>query len=368
MKIRRHHSGLLSAFFLLILASCGAPSPPLPPSLELAKPVTDLQVARKGNKITLSWTVPSETTDFALVRHPGSTRICRGAQPDANRCGVVAAEVQPPPPISRTVRGRKKPEIKTVRATASDTLPEDLQRQNPEGFVNYAVETLNTHGRSAGLSNVVSIPLAPTVAPPSDVAAQVTEQGVTLVWTAGHPPSDAPRLAYLYRIYRRQEGTTTDAVAGEVPLGDSSQISFVDHGAGWQTKYQYHVTPVTVIAGQQPPAQVEGDDSAPVTVFANDVYPPSAPSGLQAVFSGVGQQPFVELTWSPVTAADLAGYNVYRREEGGEPVKLNADLIKSPAFRDTHVESGKKYSYSVSAVDLRNNESGRSDETSESVP
>jgi len=368
MKIRRHCCGVLSAFFLLILASCGAPSPPLPPSLELAKPVADLQVTRKGNQVALSWTVPSETTDFALVRHPGVTRICRGAQPDANRCGTVAGEVQPPPPISRTVRGRKKPEIKTVRATATDTLPEGLQQQNPAGFVNYAVETLNTHGRSAGLSNVVPIPLAPTLAPPSDVTPQVNEQGVTLTWTAGRPPSDVPRLGYLYRIYRRQAGTMTDVVAGEVPLGNSSQINFVDHGAGWQIRYQYHVTPVTVIAGRQPPVQVEGDNSAAATVFTNDVYPPSTPSGLQAVFSGVGQQPFVELTWSPVTAADLAGYNVYRHEEGGEPIKLNTELIKSPAYRDIHVESGKRYSYSVSAVDLRNNESGRSEETSERVP
>jgi hypothetical protein len=369
MKIRRHLCGALSAsFLLLVLASCGAPAPPLPPSLELAKPVTDLQVTRKGNQVSLTWTVPSETTDFALVRHPGATRICRGAQPDANRCGTVAGEVQPPPPISRTVRGRKKAEIKAVRAAATDTLPEDLQQQNPAGFINYAVETLNTNGRSAGLSNLVSIPLAPTIAPPSDVTPHVNEQGVTLTWTAGDPPGDAPRLSYLYRIYRRQAGSTTDVVAGEVPLGNSLQISFVDHGAGWQTKYQYHVTPVTVVAGQQPPVQVEGDDSPPITVFANDVYPPSTPSGLQAVFSGVGQQPFVELTWSPVTAADLAGYNVYRHEQDVEPVKLNADRIKSPAFRDTRVESGKKYYYSVSAVDLRNNESARSAETSESVP
>ena len=95
MKIRRQLCGALSAsFLLLILASCGAPAPPLPPSLELAKPVTDLQVTRKGNQVSLTWTVPSETTDFALVRHPGATRICRGAQPDANRCVIDTTPAQ----------------------------------------------------------------------------------------------------------------------------------------------------------------------------------------------------------------------------------------------------------------------------------
>jgi hypothetical protein len=43
-------------------------------------------------------------------------------------------------------------------------------------------------------------------------------------------------------------------------------------------------------------------------------------------------------------------------------------LVKTPAFRDTSVQPGTKYFYSVSAVDLRNNESARSPETSEAVP
>jgi fibronectin type 3 domain-containing protein len=69
-----------------------------------------------------------------------------------------------------------------------------------------------------------------------------------------------------------------------------------------------------------------------------------------------------------VTDADLAGYNVYRREGEAAPIKLNSDLIKAPSYRDGAVMPGKKYFYSVSAVDLRGNESARSDEASETVP
>jgi len=43
-------------------------------------------------------------------------------------------------------------------------------------------------------------------------------------------------------------------------------------------------------------------------------------------------------------------------------------LVKSPSFRDTQVQAGHTYTYSVSAIDLRNNESAKSEETSESVP
>jgi fibronectin type 3 domain-containing protein len=89
---------------------------------------------------------------------------------------------------------------------------------------------------------------------------------------------------------------------------------------------------------------------------------------LQAVFSGPGQQPFIDLIWAPVTDADLEGYNVYRHEDGAAAVKLNATPVRMPAFRDTLVKAGKKYSYSVSAVDQRGNESARSEAADESVP
>jgi fibronectin type 3 domain-containing protein len=116
------------------------------------------------------------------------------------------------------------------------------------------------------------------------------------------------------------------------------------------------------------PVAVEGNDSPPVVVIATDTFPPAVPSGLQAVASGVGQKPFIDLTWAPVTDADLAGYNVYRHQQGEQSVKINTDLVKTPAFRDNAVEPGKTYIYSVSAMDLRNNESARSEEASETVP
>jgi fibronectin type 3 domain-containing protein len=113
---------------------------------------------------------------------------------------------------------------------------------------------------------------------------------------------------------------------------------------------------------------VEGDDSKPVAVFTRDIYPPSDPTGLQAVFSSVGQKPFVDLSWAPNMETDLAGYNVFRRSGAGEPVKINKQLVTVPSYRDDSVAPGTTYFYSVSAVDLRGNESSRSAETMEVVP
>ena len=133
--------------------------------------------------------------------------------------------------------------------------------------------------------------------------------------------------------------------------------------------YDYYATVATIVSrAAKPEVEVEGDDSPIVEVFTHDTFPPATPTGVQAVFSGVGQTPFIDVVWSPDTEADLAGYNVFRHEEGVPAVKLNSDLVKTPAYRDTNVQPGKKYFYSISAVDERNNESARSDEASEQVP
>jgi fibronectin type 3 domain-containing protein len=114
--------------------------------------------------------------------------------------------------------------------------------------------------------------------------------------------------------------------------------------------------------------EIEGDDTPFQPVFTHDIYPPAVPAGLQAVFSGPGQPTFIDLIWAPDTDADLAGYNIYRREPGGTSTRINHELVKTPSYRDTNVISGKTYLYSVSAVDLRGNESARSEEASEQVP
>ena len=131
----------------------------------------------------------------------------------------------------------------------------------------------------------------------------------------------------------------------------------------------YHAETVTVIArDNKPEMQVEGDDTPEVQVFAHDVFPPAVPSGVQAVSSGPGQKTFIDLVWAPVSDVDLDGYNVYRHEDGTPAMKVNDQPLKTPAYRDSSVSSGKTYFYSVSALDVRGNESAHSEEASETVP
>src|SRR5207248_8251 len=143
--------------------------------------------------------------------------------------------------------------------------------------------------------------------------AQVTAEGVAFHWKNPAPPS-IPVLHFVVRFYRRLADAKSETVAGEVPLAGDIQ-EWVDQTFDWEKTYQYRAAMVTTVTRPgSPDVQVEGDDTAVIKVEARDVFPPQVPTGLQAVASGVGQKPFIDLIWAPVADADLAGYNVYRQE------------------------------------------------------
>ena len=357
---------------LIWLTGCASIGPPLPPSLELPKPPSDLHATRKGEKVTLTWTIPARTTDRQTVRYLGTTRICRSLDPALKQCGAPVGSAAPPPDFSEA----RKSTVKKILASFVDILPSAMEQEHPAGSATYAVEVLNTAGRGAGISNQIHVPLVPTLPPFGGFAARPTDQGVLITWLCPTTSGRAREgVKHFFRIYRRPESGTGETRIAAIDVTDCVQAkgaptgSFLDQSFEWEKTYFYRGAVVSVLElPGKPPIEVEGDDTPEVKVFAHDVFPPAVPSGLQAVYSGAGQQPFIDLIWAPVPDPDLDGYNVYRREEGTPPVKVNAELVKTPAFRDPQVESGTIYYYSVSAVDQRGNETARSEETSERVP
>lgn len=382
MKSARHLSDACAVFLLAgLLAGCASVQAPLPPSLELPKPPSDLRAVRKGDRVYLFWSVSMQTMDRKSVRHPGPTRVCRSLEALMSTCGTPIGYINfaaNPTPL--------KSSPTNPQAAFVDSLSPDLQQQNPTRMVTYAVEALNLHARSAGLSNQVRVPLAPTLPPPANFRAEVTSDGVVLTWDCLLPTAPSPEIQYFYRIYRRSVDSGVDLRLADLNCPGGR---YEDRTIEWQKTYEYRITIVTSVklqgeaipcptaptkqSGSVPSdcaniAAIEGDGSPPQRIFTKDIYPPGVPTGLQAVFSGPGQPPFIDLLWAPDTDADLAGYNVYRREVSSQPMKINTDLVKTPAFRDTNAASGKTYWYSVSAVDERGNESARSEEASETVP
>ena len=347
------------------LSGCGTPGAPQLPSLQLARPVEDLTATRAGNRVELDWTLPRKNTDRTLVKRIPETRICRQEGVTLmSACAVVGEVPTPKPQAQPKQKGQQQPEA--VRMQYVDMLPPNLGMQKPAGFVTYAVEEMNSKGRSAGLSNQVFIPVAPTLPPPEELSAQVSGEGVTVSWLGPTPPAAPQGLTYHYQIERRPVGSPAYIVIGDV--APTAPGFYLDKTSAWETKYEYRITTMTQVQSHGMSASVPGDSSNGVEVFTRDIYPPVQPVGLQAVFSSVGQKPFIDVSWAPNLEGDLAGYNIFRRSNAGTWEKLNRQLLQIPSFRDENVKPGKKYTYSVSAVDLRGNESPRSAEASEMVP
>jgi hypothetical protein len=348
----------LCALAAVLMTGCGSPGVPLPPSLELARPVSDLRAVRKGDQVTLTWTVPTRTTDGHNIRHLGATQICRSTGSVLQTCAAPIAEV--------AFQKTRAEEGGKLLASYTDQLSPGLEYASPTSYFAYAVTVANSYGRNAGLSNRAQVPAAPTLAAPTDFQAELTAEGVRLTWKPiSAPPVNGVRFAV--RVHRHDSTSNADSIAGEVPLTADGTAAFLDRNFEWEKTYAYRANVVTFAGEESGAVSVEGDDTASITIVAHDLFPPAQPAGLQAVFSGPGQKPFIDLVWTPNIESDVAGYNVYRRDSGG-PLKLNSELVKAPAFRDEALSPGHTYTYSVSAVDLRGNESPKSEEASETTP
>ncbi len=344
------------------LAGCGTPGAPQPPSLRLPKPVSDLQAIRKGDDVYLRWTVPTKTTDNSTIRGTGfgNTRICLGFVTDQpNTCRDIAADLATKPDDSGA-------------QTAIDHITHRIGGNRD--FLSYSVKVNNDSGRNAGPSNSVLIFVAPSLAAPPDLKAQLSSKEIVLSWQAHElPTSTNLRAEYFYRVKRLlkdpQVKQPAETTLVEFPATPGS-MTYVDHSFTWEKSYDYRVCGVTRVISTDGKilAEFEGQDSPTATIVAHDIFPPPVPTGLQAVYSSVDSQRFIDLTWSTDLENDFAGYNVYRSDAGGTEIRINTDIVKTPAYRDNNVAAGKSYIYKVTAVDTRGNESAKSEPANEKVP
>jgi hypothetical protein len=346
---------------LSALLGCGVPGAPLPPSADIPRFVGDLKAVRKGDTVSLTWTTPTETSDGELIRKPGKMLVQRALR--SGQSSELVFQTISELPLQPTLKdGRAE------LATATDSLT-NLLHPGGAGFAVYMVLAQGHNGKSFGLPNRVSVPLVPNLAPPQKISASPVPTGIMLGWEpSGIVPATAnAQTQYAYKILRRLQGAKEPVLVKQVNAA-SPEKNFIDTGIEWEKSYQYWIVPVTLWQDGARKGEIEGDDSPVAEVLAHDSFPPVNPSGVEAVYSPAAPNSFIDITWTANTEPDLAGYNVYRRRENEQLVKINSELVKTPRFADPGVQPGMKYFYSVTAVDLRGNESGKSQETSETVP
>jgi fibronectin type 3 domain-containing protein len=353
--------------FCVFLVACGAPGEPTPPTPVVPVAITDLTAHQDGDGVRLTFTMPSNSVAGVKLATTPAVEILRGAlkpdgSPDLSSFRVVYAI-----PGALVDNSRSEGHIGFTDPIA----PEEIKASAGRTLA-YTVRTRASQKRVSADSNVVSVRVFAVPERIASVDARVTEPAIELNWTAPARTSAGdplPALITGYRIYR-SEITPSAAASASVPpqgknetpyslLATSETSSYRDTSFAFDHTYVYVVRSVIQADG----SELESAASPPVTVTPLDTFPPAAPQGVVAALLP-GAAPgamVVDLSWSISLETDLAGYRVYRSEqEGTRGQVLSPDLLPTPAVRDTSVEPGHRYWYTVTAVDRAGNESAPS--------
>lgn len=303
---------------LLTLAGCGYVGDPLPPALMMPRPVTDLRVVESGANIVVEFSVPNLTTENLELTSLQSIDLYAGANTNPFRQEAWLAGAKKMGVPSKT------PGAVTYEFLANEWIGKEIV---------IGVRATGPKGKASGWSNFVALSVISPVTRPTALKAEALPQGVKLSWQGAGPR---------YRVFRILQG------AQPMPIGDSDQPTFTDPEATFGSEYRYMVMAMSGDNHQSVMSESE-------TIIPKDTFAPAVPTGLTLV-QGVRT---IELAWERNTEADLRGYNVYRADANGAMQKI-AGPIDSPAFGDGGVQTGRRYRYSLSAIDVSGNESAQS--------
>ncbi len=347
MLTSRHTSPFFSAVFFvtlavtLLVAGCAVPGEPLPPLLELPEPVSDLAARQVGSKILLRFTWPVLTTEGTRIRQLDRIELHALSNHESFDADEFYADSERLATWSAgEIPGPSEPFVHEISID-----PARLDRR-----WHFAIKAINRSGKDAGFSNIASLYVIDLPSVPSGLAASLSEHAITLSWQSS-PRSSISGAALLpdgYEIFRSEPGTSF--LSEQIKILES--IGYEDGSFQFGQSYIYQVRAYRQREGSR--AVTELSESAEIT--ATDRFPPASPQNLRAIaVTGA-----IELAWSPNTADDLSGYDVYR-SEGGEFLRLNLQPFSIPLFRDITPQPGTEYRYRVRALDQVGNASDPSD-------
>jgi hypothetical protein len=337
---------------LLGFAACAKTGDPQPPQLRVPKPAADLAARQFSDRILLTVTPPAVNAD-------GSPAVTLGRVDAFRLQGDSRSDAGPVPEDAFLTRGVKilsVPAADFTRHLRDGTLAlwDVSAAADPAAFYarsfRYAVLFFNRKNQTAGLSNQAFLAPLPIPAAPADLSGAFFPDLIRLSWT---PPdrnvdgSVPPRIAG-YNVYRTEDPKAfPSAPLNAEPL---ARPEFEVRDFEFDKVYHFAVS----VVGSRANPYAESLASPLLRVAPVDTFPPGVPTDLTAVV----ENGTVTLLWGPPDDADLAGYRVFRREEGGaERTLLQAQLVTTLSYRDDQVRRGRKYEYIIVAVDTHGNES-----------
>jgi fibronectin type 3 domain-containing protein len=352
------------SFVLLVITGCGAPGEPVPPTPPVAVAVSDLAAHQAGDGVQVTFTMPGRSITGDRLLSTPAVEVLRGVakpdgSPDLKSLRVV--DTIPGALAEKYFVGDK------VQFTDPLT-PEETKAQEGKIAI-YAVRTRLSQKRASANSNIIYLRLFPAPARVASVEARVTEPAIELSWASVNRTDPLTAPAH-YNIYRAELDDASTNLAGhdvsQLNLNGKLQLlatqpeqTFSDKSFEFGKTYAYIVRAVLDRNG----AALESADSTPAMVTPRDTFPPAAPQAISAaVFPGETENALVvDLSWSINVEPDFAGYRVYRSAQPDAKGRLlTQELLPTPAYRDTSVESARRYWYAVTAVDRAGNESAPS--------
>ena len=329
---------------LLTVGGCGYKTPPVPPATVVPVAIEDLRYTVQEDQVRLSWTFPGKNIKGEEINDIAAFDLYRAEIPLDEYCPTCPVPFVEPIEVDggmTVVDGKRR----------IATYDYDLLRQGHKYF--FKVQAKRDWWAASADSNIVTFVWHVPAVPPTGLTASAADSSVQLNWqpVTSRRDGEPVQTDVLYQLLRKTGENDYTRIGSPV-----AETSTVDRKVVNGQQYSYQVQSVLRFGEDL----VFGGASEPVIVTPVDTTPPPVPTGVEVFNTGKG----IRVVWEPSTAADVAGYNVYRRSEGGGFGLIGTVAVPDSTFVDESAGEDAYFIYAVTAYDRtgKGNESKKSAE------